>query len=82
MNAVKASLSIQIGRKRYPVASLAEASAMFCAARDKSGFGASRTPDPKIFEGDKQIAYISYNGRVWAGSKYVPNATPLCEAAG
>lgn len=78
---IATTLTMQIGRKHYPVASLADASAKFCAARDKSGFGASRTPTPRIFEGDKQIAYISYNGRVWAGSTYQPDATPLCEAA-
>jgi len=74
------TLTLEIRKRRYPVASLADASAMFCAARDKAGTGASRTPTPLIYDGaGEQIAYISYNGRVWAGSPrdWAPDRTPL-----
>jgi len=71
------TLTIKVGRKHYAVASLAEASALYCAARDKCGFGASRVPNAPIFEGSRQIAYVSYNGRVWAGKEWQPDATPL-----
>jgi hypothetical protein len=41
------TMFLEIGRKRFQVASVEEASRMFCAARDKAGEGASRTPSPK-----------------------------------
>lgn len=39
-------MTMRVGPRFYPVASLAEASRMFCAARDKAGTGASETPRP------------------------------------
>jgi hypothetical protein len=69
---------LQIGRRRYQVATFEQASLMFCAARDKSGNGASRTPSPTIVdERGEVIAHISFNGRVWAGAQYVSGAQPL-----
>lgn len=60
---------IQIGRKRYQVASYAEASRMFCKARDESGLGASQIATPHITdEHGNPIAYVAYNGRVFAGA--------------
>jgi hypothetical protein len=44
------TMFLEIGRKRFQVASLEEASRMFCAAPDKMGEGASRTPSPKIVD--------------------------------
>jgi len=58
---------IEIGCKRYEVASFARASAMFCAARDASGLGASAVPGADIVdEHGTFVARISYNGRIWA----------------
>lgn len=81
-----ATLTMQIGRRTYPVASLAEASRQFCEARDRAvarGAGGSRrTPTPLLFDGDgKQVAHISYNGRVWAGHPrdWQPGRTPLVD---
>jgi hypothetical protein len=72
------TMFLEIERKRFQIASYEEASRMFCAARDKMGEGASRTPSPKIVdERGEVVAYVSYNGRVWAGATYVPNAVPL-----
>jgi hypothetical protein len=72
------TMFLEIGRKRFQIASFEEASRLFCAARDKMGEGASRTPSPKIVdERGEVIGHVSYNGRVWAGATYVPHATPL-----
>lgn len=56
------------GRKRVvPVKSLAEASAVFCAWRDRNGLGAGNIAREagNVTQGGKQIARVSYNGRVW-----------------
>ena len=72
------TMVLQVGEHRYQVATFAQASRMFCIARDKNGEGASNTPSPKIVdEAGAVIAHVSYNGRVWAGATYVPDATPL-----
>jgi hypothetical protein len=69
MTEVTTILFLQIGRKRYEVADLEQASRMFCAARDKSGLGMSRISEPLITdEHGTVVAYVSYNGRVWAGA--------------
>lgn len=76
--AARPALYMQIGRKRYQVASLQEASEMFCAARDKSGHGASRTPDVTIVnERGDTVARISYNGRVWPVGEWTPDQKPI-----
>jgi hypothetical protein len=72
------TMFLEIGRKRYQIASFEEASSMFCMARDRLGEGASKTPSPKIVdEYGAVIGYVSYNGRVWAGATYVAGASPL-----
>ncbi len=51
-----------------PVDSFEDASKRFRAVIDKAGVGASEAMTPIIRDGNgKQIAYISYNGRVWRG---------------
>ena len=72
------TMFLEIGRRRFQIASFEEASRMFCTARDRMGEGASRSPSPKIVDerGDV-IGHVSYNGRVWAGASYVAGATPL-----
>lgn len=82
---IRTQLAIAVGGKLYPVASFADASRMFCAARDKveatgSG-GASRTPSPMIYAGTKPIAYVAYNGRVFAGAphEWTPDTRILFE---
>jgi hypothetical protein len=55
--------------KTFPVATLADASALFCATRDRFGEGASRTPPADVVDGSGNlIGHISYNGRIWAGA--------------
>lgn len=78
------TLTMVICERRYPVASLAEASAMFVEARDKSGLGGSQTPTPMIYDAEgKLVAHVSYNGRVWAGDPrdWKPGTKPLMESA-
>lgn len=63
-------LFLQIGRKRYQVASIAEAVAMHNKARDASEHGASQFPRVTIVNAHGTHLYgISYNGRVWDGDK-------------
>lgn len=57
---------LQIGRKRFRVANIADAVAKFTAARDASGYGASQMPRVTIVSSTGLHLYtISYNGRVW-----------------
>ena len=63
-------LFLQVGRKRYQVASIAEAVAMHNEARDASEHGASKFPRVTIVNAHGTHLYgISYNGRVWDGDK-------------
>jgi hypothetical protein len=72
------TMFLQIGRKLFQVSSFEEASRMFCIARDKSGFGASKMRCPNIVDEDGGfIARISYNGRVWAEPDYVAGSVPV-----
>lgn len=72
------TMFLQVGNTRYEVESLEHASVMFCAARDKSGFGASGTPVVTVVsDGGQEIARISYNGRVWPAGDWRTDATPL-----
>lgn len=80
------AMFIQIGRKRYEVHSLEQASAMFCAARDRAAFngrgGASRTPPVLVVsETGREVARISYNGRVWPPGEWHSGQKPLLEAS-
>lgn len=63
-------LFLQIGKKRYQVASIGDAVAMHNAARDASEHGASKMPRVTIVNAYGTHLYgISYNGRVWDGDK-------------
>lgn len=67
---------LKIWRKIHKVSDLAQASKIF---RDSVGErGASTMPDGLLFnDKGEQVAHISYNGKVWAGAEYEPNAVPL-----
>lgn len=77
-------LTMHIGRRRYPVASLEAASRMFCAARDRAATGASETPTALLISGGEVVAHVSYNGRVWPGlpQDWKPGVKPLLEPVG
>ena len=56
-------MNLQIGKRHnIKVASLEEASRIYCTLRDESGEGGSTFPEGKV--GDHRI---SYNGKVWLG---------------
>ena len=65
--------------KTYTAATYAEASALFSAARDKSGLGSSKMPLPAIEQDGQIVGHFSYNGRIWSkpSSLWQPGATPL-----
>jgi hypothetical protein len=72
------AMFLWVGGKTYEVASFAQASQMFCIARDKNGEGASKTPSPLIVDDTGSvIAHVSYNGRVWPGDAWTVDAIPL-----
>ncbi len=70
---------LQVGGRRYQIASYEQASKMICNARDTSGMGASEMGSKfDIFdEAGNGIAYVSYNGRVWPGIEYKAGAVAL-----
>ena len=73
-------LTVIVGSRRIPVTSIAEASAIFCAARDHFGLGGDYTPTPEIVDSSGTvIAHISYNGRIWPGDdlSWTPDTAPL-----
>lgn len=59
-------MELRIGKKRFTVATLAEASAIYERERDASGEGFSTFRPGKIGR-----LHVSYNGRVWDGGKIV-----------
>lgn len=63
-------LTLTIGRREYPVASVDEASRLYQQLRDQSELGASRWPQGRLSNGWT----ISYNGRVWHGETLVSEA--------
>jgi hypothetical protein len=76
--AIRTEMFLQVGCRLYPVATFAQASQMFCTARDTFGKGASETPSVLIVDGaGSVIGHVSYNGRVWSGADWTPNAMPL-----
>lgn len=76
--------TINIRGTEYTARTLAGISAAYCKARDESGEGATTFPFATLLCADKDIGYVSYNGRVWAGeyggySK--PHNSPLYDPA-
>ena len=69
-------LFLQIGRKRYQVASIEHAVAMHAQARDAAEHGASGMPRVTIVSNTGTHLYgISYNGRVWDGDRPLDGLT-------
>lgn len=59
-------LFLQVGRKRYQVASIREAIDMYSTARDNADHGSSKMPTVSIVSNTGLHLYrVSYNGRVW-----------------
>lgn len=68
--------TMKIGRKTYKVSDLAEASRLYEEAR---GYKRSSQMSNGLLFNDsgKQVGYVSYNARVWAGTDYVEGAECL-----
>lgn len=74
------AIKLSIGRRFSGVVeSLEAAQIIFCKMREESGEGASTFPDGKI-NADGKVYRISYNGRLWEGTAYVPGAEPVANA--
>lgn len=56
------------GRKiqKINVSSLTDARIIYEAIRDTGGYGASVLSEGRVYNGNKKVVTISYNGRVWA----------------
>lgn len=69
---------LEIGtRARLAYESFAEASRLYCAARDESGGGVSTFPEGKIRHFHRTTARVSYNGKVWPRWEWQPTMEPL-----
>ncbi len=64
-------------KKTHAAATLAEASAKFSAARDKSGRGMRSFPDAVVTSETGEQFRISYNGKVWASLVWTPGEEPV-----
>lgn len=62
-----------------PMTTLNEASAAYRAFIEAHCLGASEAGECLIYHGNKVVAHVSYNGRVWEGEGYNPNAKPIFE---
>lgn len=66
---------LAIGRRKFSVASYKEASEKYVEVR--ADRPSSRMPNGQVFENAQQVAYVSYNGRVWPGSTYDAASVPV-----
>lgn len=73
------TLNVVIAGKTYgQVKTFEEASKKYSFAREETQLGSSQLPQAELVdESGKVVAFVSYNGRVWAGDKYKPGQTPL-----
>lgn len=80
IHALAEALFLQVGERRWPVASIQDASHKFSAVRDRMGVGGSGMPPAVIVGGGGEPRYrISYNGKVWAsdGRDWQPGDVPV-----
>jgi hypothetical protein len=77
--AVKEQLFAQWGDQSHPVDSIEDASRKWEAFRDKSGAGVSEVGNGVVVvdQTGKEVALVSYNGRVWEPGPYKSGRTPL-----
>jgi hypothetical protein len=69
---------LKIGsRVSLAVASFEEASRVYAQYRDASLEGASTFPNGLILDGNRVIARVSYNARVWPPTPWTHGQTPL-----
>jgi len=73
------TMKLTIGKKSFPVASLAEASARYQQFRGAKL--SSRIGEGVVFdEAGIEVARVSYNGRVWAPGPWTSGREPIMEA--
>lgn len=78
-------LALGLGRDKrlLEVRDYVEASRVFARLRDESGLGGSAWPDGRIYdvsgERPRWVARISYNAKVWKGTRYVAGAAPILD---
>jgi hypothetical protein len=77
--AKREQLYVERGGKRFEVDSLEDASKKWDTFRDQTGAGASEIGEgARIVDQDgKEVARISYNGKVWPPGEYKPGQKPL-----
>lgn len=77
---VAKTMFLQVGTRRYAVASFEQASQMFCTARDEYDRRTGKALHAQtliVDEAGEAIAHVSYNGRVWPGREWVADVGPL-----
>jgi hypothetical protein len=79
MTTTETKYVLRLGRSRFPVASLEEASQIVTEFRDAGNYRMSDMPASAVFEDGKRIGYVSYNGRIWPGTPqtWTPDVRPL-----
>ena len=72
-------LNVVIDNKTYgKVRTFEEASRKYTFAREEAQLKSSElSPAELVDESGKTVAFVSYNGKVWAGDKYKPGQAPL-----
>jgi hypothetical protein len=69
---------LKIGsRASIEVSSFEEASQRYAQCRDASLEGASTFPDGTLLDGNRIIARVSYNAKVWPPTKWIAGQAPL-----
>lgn len=77
--AVKQQLFVVRGSQRFPVESIEDASEKWETFRDTTGAGASQIGEGAtiVDQDGKEIARISYNGRIWPPGEWTSGTEPL-----
>lgn len=63
--------------QHFPFSTLNEASAKYRAFLSQNDLDMHGAGHCYIYDGKKIVAHVSFNGKVWAGAKYVAGAKPI-----
>ena len=64
-----------------PCTTLNQCSAAYRAFLNENDLGSRDAGSCYIYSGNKIVAHVSYNGKVWEGEHYILNAEPLFKPA-
>jgi hypothetical protein len=64
-------------KKRYTGETFEEISKEFRQVRDESNRTSESFPMPKVYDGEKEIGWISYNGNIWPLGTRTNETIPL-----